>query len=346
MRFRHSRGALLGIMRICPVDALNPAPEPLRRAAEILRAGGLVAFPTETVYGLGANALDPIAVARIFEAKGRPSYNPLIAHVADEAAARELTSAWPEMASKLAAAFWPGPLTLVLPKSNVVPDLVTAGLPTVAVRVPAHPVASALLHAAGIPIAAPSANRFTELSPTTAAHVARALGERIDMILDGGPAQVGIESTVVDLTGEHPLLLRPGSLSSERIEEVVGPLRFAAPLSGEAARPAPGMVERHYAPRARLRIYPAEQLADLIQAASTGQSREQKIGAVLISRELHPTGTVRWLPDDPALYARDLYATLHELDELGCEVILVEGAPSGSAWAGVRDRLRRAAHQG
>ncbi|HEX5520066.1 MAG TPA: L-threonylcarbamoyladenylate synthase, partial [Longimicrobiaceae bacterium] len=225
------------------VDPSAPAAAALARAAAVLRRGGLVAFPTETVYGLGANALDADAVRRIFAAKGRPSYNPLIAHVAGAAAARELVTAWPDAAEQLAAAFWPGPLTLVLPKRAIVPDVVTAGLDTVAVRVPAHPVAHALLAAAGLPVAAPSANRFTQLSPTTAAHVERALGDRVDLILDGGPTTVGIESTVIDLSGERPVLLRPGSIALDALERIVGPLERPAASAAEAPRPSPGMLD-------------------------------------------------------------------------------------------------------
>ncbi|HEY0970121.1 MAG TPA: L-threonylcarbamoyladenylate synthase, partial [Gemmatimonadales bacterium] len=206
------------------VDPVSPGPQVLAHAASVLRRGGLVAFPTETVYGLGANALDSDAVARIYAAKGRPSFNPLIVHVADATAARTLATAWPEAAERLAAAFWPGPLTMVLPKQPRVTDLVTAGLPSVALRVPAHPVALALLRAAGIPIAAPSANRYTELSPTSAAHVERGLGDRVELILDAGPTRVGIESTVVDLTGERPVMLRPGIISADALAAVVGPL--------------------------------------------------------------------------------------------------------------------------
>jgi L-threonylcarbamoyladenylate synthase len=331
-------------MKIYSVDPTDPASGPLELAAKILRSGGLVAFPTETVYGLGANALDSTAVARIFEAKGRPSYNPLIAHVADLPAAKRLTTEWPAIATLLAEAFWPGPLTLVLRKSGIVPDLVTAGLPTVAVRVPAHPVAGALLRVAGIPIAAPSANRFTELSPTTAAHVARAIGDRVDLILDGGPTTVGIESTVLDLTSERPVLLRPGTISSEEIEKLTGPLQRPDSISGEVARPAPGMVERHYAPRAILRICSTRQIAEAPQIQGRDSKAGLPIGYVLHSGGLDPDGEVRRLSAEPDMYARDLYATLHELDDLGCEVILVEEAPPGPAWAGVRDRLRRAAH--
>ncbi|MDF1501573.1 L-threonylcarbamoyladenylate synthase, partial [Roseisolibacter sp. H3M3-2] len=245
-------------MPIRSVDPAAPDPAVLAEAAAVLRAGGLVAFPTETVYGLGAHALDADAVRRIFAAKGRPSYNPLIAHAADADGARALAAAWPDAAERLAAAFWPGPLTLVLPKRPHVPDALTAGLPAVAVRVPAHPVALALLRAAALPVAAPSANRFTELSPTTAAHVAKALGDRVDLIVDGGPAGVGIESTVVDLTGARPALLRPGPLGAEAIGAVLGetPTPGAVPDRVDAPRAAPGMVERHYAPRAE--VWPVE----------------------------------------------------------------------------------------
>ena len=190
----------------------------------MLRAGGLVAFPTETVYGLGADALDPAAVRRIYEAKGRPAFNPIIVHVASIEHARRLARQWPAHATRLAQRFWPGPLTLVVPKDVTVPDIVTAGLDAVGIRVPAHPVALALIRAADLPVAAPSANRFTQLSPTSADHVAQALGDRIDVLLDGGPAQVGIESTVVDLTGPMPRLLRPGMISIASLEEVVGPV--------------------------------------------------------------------------------------------------------------------------
>src|SRR5919202_2722131 len=211
-------------MPTLPVDPEHPEPEPIARAAAVLKQGGLVAFPTETVYGLGANALDAAAVARIFAAKGRPAYNPLITHVADVAGARRLARHWPESAERLAAAFWPGPLTVVVPKRPEVPDAVTAGLDSVAVRVPAHPVALALLREAALPVAAPSANRSTQLSPTTARHVEQALGDRVDLILDGGPTRVGIESTVVDLTGDVPVLLRPGLLAARDLEPVVGAL--------------------------------------------------------------------------------------------------------------------------
>ena len=331
-------------MILLPLDPASPDPRALRPAAETLRRGGLVAFPTETVYGLGAHALDPEAVARIYAAKGRPGYNPLIVHVADADAARALTSAWPAEADALAAAFWPGPLTLVLPKNDSIPHSVTAGLPSVALRVPAHPVAHALLRLAGIPVAAPSANRSTEVSPTTAQHVVRSLGERVDVIVDGGPCPVGIESTVLSLAGPVPTLLRPGTISVDDLRPVIGAVALpsSAP-EATAARPSPGMMDRHYAPRAELRLF--------VEGESEAERVETLLGdtAVLV---LHPnawragvlpSADVIVMPDDPAAYAGRLYSLLHELDDRGFRRIWVQQPPDAPAWAGVRDRLRRAA---
>lgn len=329
----------MSLPTILPVDPARPAPEPVARAAEVIRRGGLVAFPTETVYGLGADALDAAAVDRIFEAKGRPGYNPLIVHVADAAAARALVREWPEAATRLAERFWPGPLTLVLPKRPQVPDRVTAGLDSVALRVPAHPVALALLRAAGRPIAAPSANRFTELSPTTAAHVAKGLGGRVDLILDGGPTSVGIESTVVDLTGPRPALLRPGIIAPDALAAVVGPIDTPdIDRAGEAPRRGPGMVDRHYSPRAEVR------LVDLGEGRFPALPRDAVTGALLLRAPDPGVDHPVVLPTDPEGYARELYAALHRLDDLGCTVVYVERPPEGPAWAGVRDRLERAAH--
>lgn len=328
------------------VDPDRPDPATIRRAAEIIRRGGLVAFPTETVYGLGANALDPDAVARIFEAKGRPAYNPLIAHVADLAAARRLSSGWPELAVRAGTAFWPGPLTLVVPRAPIVPDIVTAGLETVALRVPAHPVALALLEACARPLAAPSANPFTGISPTTAAHVARGLGDRIDMILDGGPTRVGIESTVLDLSGAEPVLLRPGSIPISEIESIVGPVRAADRISDDAARPSPGMTERHYSPRAELRVFPAAERERL--AASAAQARESGriVGGLLLQDPLPGIDHPVRMPAGAAAYARELYSALHHLDEIGCDLIVADAVPPGPEWAGVRDRLEHAGRPG
>jgi len=285
----------------------------ISQAAEILRAGRLVAFPTETVYGLGANALDEAAVQRIFEAKGRPLTSPLIVHVASVEMARGLAREWPASAELLAERFWPGPLTIVVPKAAGVPDLVTAGLPSVGLRMPAHPVALELLRAAGIPLAAPSANRFTELSPTTAEHVRAGLGEAVELVLDGGPCGVGIESTVLSLAGARPRILRPGAVTQTQIEAVIGPVE----IGGGAE--SPGQHPKHYSPRTRVVL---------------GASPEVGPGVRLDSANM---------PEEPGAYAECLYRTLHELDGLGLEWISVEMPPDTAEWAGVRDRLMRAA---
>jgi len=313
----------------------------IERAADLLREGRLVAFPTETVYGLGALALDPAAVERIFEAKGRPAFNPLIAHVLDAEQARSLVRRWPPQAEALAAAFWPGPLTLVLPKDPKVPDQVTAGLPSVAVRAPAHPVARDLLRAVGAPIAAPSANRYMAVSPTAAPHVEKGLGGRIDAILDGGATPLGIESTVLDLTGSAPVLLRPGAITIEELSAVVGPIERpgASPAEG-AARASPGMAHRHYAPDAKLELLPQEEIASRIAAAPPAE----RIGVVARSPRPAHVQVEAWLqlPSTPRGYATQLYAALHALEDAAVVTILVESVPDGADWEGPRDRLSRA----
>jgi L-threonylcarbamoyladenylate synthase len=287
----------------------------LARAAELIRAGGLVAFPTETVYGLGANALDPDAVARIFAAKGRPRTSPLIVHVDSIEMARTLASQWSDAADLLARRYWPGPLSLVVPKRPLVPDIVTAGLPTVGLRMPAHPLALELIRAAGVPIAAPSANRFTELSPTAAAHIPESLA---DYTLDGGPARVGIESTVLSLV-DTPTLLRPGVISITELEALIGPiLQGAAPAEG--AHAAPGMHARHYRPATPLYL-------DTVQREGKG----------IVLRMGHE------MPADPQSYAAVLYETLHRLDTQSLDWIAIEPPPDTPEWAGILDRLRRAA---
>ncbi|MEX2569836.1 MAG: L-threonylcarbamoyladenylate synthase [Gemmatimonadota bacterium] len=331
------------------IDATHPDPDLIAAAAAVIRGGGLVAFPTETVYGLGANALDAEAVGRIFAAKGRPDYNPLIAHCADTDAARSYSRIWPAAAERLAGAFWPGPLTLVVPKREIVPDIVTAGLRTVALRVPGHRVARALLDAAGVPIAAPSANRSTELSPTLAAHVLKGLAGRVDMVLDAGESALGIESTVVDLSRDTPTLLRPGTLDIEEIENALGQ-QLASPggYEGPTSRPSPGMLARHYAPRAELIIVPAGAGGRLSECGGAAAREGRTVGALLLSipGEGAAVDHVVRMPDEPSGYARALYATLHRLDDLGCDLILVEAVPVGPRWAGVRDRISRATQAG
>ena len=328
-------------MELLRVDPSHPDPNTIAHAAEVIRRGGLVAFPTETVYGLGAHALDAKAVEQIYKAKGRPSYNPIIVHIASADRARDVVREWNDIAQSLAAAFWPGPMTLVLPKQPAVPNAVTANLDTVGVRVPAHPVARALLEASSAPIAAPSANRSTQLSPTMASHVVASLGDAVDLVLDGGPTWVGIESTVIDVTGHRPIVLRPGTITLEQIERVAGmPARIGATVAGEAPRPAPGMLDRHYAPRARVVLVDA---ADVGIRVELERAHGHRTGAVIISASVEPARTVARLPNDPAAYASRLYATLHEMDEQGCDVVVVERVPDADAWLGIRDRLERAA---
>lgn len=299
---------------------VSPTPENIQAAGEALRNGGLVGMPTETVYGLAARLWNPEAVLRTFAVKGRPADNPLIAHVAHLEQVGEVAAVWPEMAKRLAERFWPGPLTLVLPKRPEVPLEATGGLETVAIRVPAHPVALRLIDAAGSPLTAPSANPFMGLSPTRAAHVTV---EGLAMVLDGGPCEVGIESTVVDLSGSEPRLLRPGGASRAEIEAVLG-----RPLAGaeEGVRRAPGSYERHYAPRTTLRI------ADHLAPDDAGLTLEPPLN----ERQI-------FIASDPAAFGVSMYAALHGLDALGVPEIVVQSPPQTPEWEAVWDRLRRAA---
>lgn len=338
------------------VDPHNPDPALIARAAASLAAGELVAFPTETVYGLGANALDAHAIAKIFAAKGRPAWNPVIAHVADAAGAQALTSSWPSTAQRLADRFWPGPLTIVLPKRSIVPDVATAGLDAVAVRVPSHPVALALLRAFGGPIAAPSANRFTQVSPTTAAHVVASLGERVSLVLDGGPCTVGIESTVIDLAGDVPTVLRPGMITRAQLEDALQqPVQNAVPKpiaqSADgvvAGQRSPGMAERHYAPTADVWLFDAGQRDEMARALAPlrREAHEGPIVALLLGGTdelVAPHATVHRMPITPDEYARALYAALHTADADDARLVVIERPPDDDRWAGVRDRLARAA---
>lgn len=312
----------------------------IAEAAALLQKGELVAFPTETVYGLGALALDPAALAKIFAAKGRPATHPLIAHVRTPAEAAALSRQWDARAEALARRFWPGPLTLVVPRAPSLPGLLSGGKPTVAVRAPAHPVAQALIAAVGAPLAAPSANRYQTLSPTTAAHVVRSLGDAVPLVLDGGPCAAGLESTVLDLTVTPPAVLRPGALPIAALRALVPDVRLAAGVvEDEALRHAPGQDAVHYAPRAPLRLYPR---AEAIAAAEAHRGP-----AGLVVRDgvppVAPHVRVVALPDDAAGFGRALYAVLHALDDNGVGLIAVEAPPEDEAWLAVADRLRRAA---
>ena len=320
------------------------------RAAELLRAGSVVALPTETVYGLAANALDARAVARIFEIKGRPPDNPVIVHVVGGEMARRCVAEWTPLADKLARAFWPGPLTLVLPRSREIPDIVTASGPTVGVRWPAHPFVQAVIKECGFPLAAPSANLSNRVSPTNAGHVAKSLGDKIPLIVDGGQCQVGIESTVLDLTVSPPRVLRPGMIHDESLRaatsgwEVAREGRVPKNAAGEALR-SPGMLPRHYSPRAGLEILSWHDTGGLLS-----QIAGHKLNAANIHVIAHTVipagggfGRVSVIPHDAEAFARAIYAELHQCDEAGAELIVVEAPPETNEWRAIADRLKRAA---
>ena len=314
------------------VKILKAGRKAIREAAAVIKAGGIVAFPTETVYGLGADGFNPKACARIFEIKGRPRFDPLILHECSAARARRLFSAIPAGAKRLMKKFWPGPLTIVLPKSRAVPDIVTAGLPTVAVRVPSGRVALALIKAAGRPVAAPSANSFGRLSPTSAAHVKKQLGSLPDLLLDGGHTPIGVESTIITFQKGRPVLLRPGGLPLEEIEKAAG--RAAAPAAGKAPL-APGCLRKHYAPRAVLKILDrAKRVKPSARAGYLAFSQRPagKWGSVKV---LSRSGDLREA-------AARLFSSLHALENSGVATIYAERVPASGLGRAIMDRLRRA----
>jgi L-threonylcarbamoyladenylate synthase len=329
--------------RVVSVDPVEPEVEGIREAAEVLRGGGLVAFPTETVYGLGGDGRSKKAVQKIFRAKGRPATNPLILHVADIEAARELVSEWSEVAEALGRRFWPGPLTIVAPRAGWIADEICAGLPTVAIRVPRHPVAQALLREVGFAVAAPSANPSTRVSPTTAGHVLRGLGAKVDLILDGGPSEVGLESTLISVVEEPPMVLREGMIGAPELEVVAPGVRIVRAVVGEEeARASPGMSAVHYAPGVPLRVVSVERVRQMVEAG-------ESVGVICRGADLGEARggeRVKVLADEPAGYARGLYAALHALEVAGVEAIVVAQPPAGQGWEAVRDRLGRAAVTG
>ncbi len=317
------------------MNLVAPTPQAIKKAATIIRKGGLVAFPTETVYGLGADALNALAVARIFDVKDRPRFDPLIVHIADPASTTALCSAIDRTATRLIERFWPGPLTLVLPRTQVIPDIVTAGLPSVAIRMPSHPVALELIREAGVPIAAPSANPFGYLSPTTAEHVREQLGNKVDLILDGGRCPIGIESTVIDLAGQEPVILRLGGLTTEVIEEVIGKVRIS---KSNPERPlSPGQLPRHYSPRTPVRIFrdksfavPKGKKAGLL--AFQSPKTDVPYQAVEV---LSPKGDLREA-------AANFFSCLHRLDRAELDIIYAESTPEIGLGRAIMDRLHKA----
>lgn len=346
--------------RILTLQPHAPQPDLIEQAAAEILRGGLVAFPTETVYGLGANALNEQAVARIFKAKGRPFHDPLIVHLASVNDLSSVASEIPAIARELAHVFWPGPLTLILPKQQSVPDNVTAGLSAVAVRVPSHPVALALLRASGVPIAAPSANRFGHTSPTTAAHVMDDLADRIDLILDGGPATIGVESTVLDITRMPYIILRPGGVSREALENLIGPVAIrsagtsASSDTENTAQLSPGLLSKHYTPRAELILCQgsaAEILKKLVHLAQIHNAHGRRVGLLLANEDMpyfkdipclqYPLG----FSNDLTQIARVLYAGMRTLDEKGADVILTRDFGERGLGLAIHDRLLRAASE-
>jgi L-threonylcarbamoyladenylate synthase len=314
--------------------------EVILKAAEIIRGGGIVAFPTETVYGLGANGYNPLAVARIFEVKRRPSFDPLILHVADPADVRKLVKEIPSSAKKLIERFWPGPVTVVLLKEENIPDIVTAGLPSIAVRMPDHPMALSLIKESKCPIAAPSANPFGYLSPTTAEHVREQLGDQVDLILDGGPCTVGVESTIVSFLDGKPKLLRPGGVSLEEIESAIGEVEIR-PVKED--RPsAPGMLSRHYAPRTPIVLDWSEKSLDSYKGRRIGLLAFRKPGTSFKFNHIE----VLSKKGDLREAAANLFTAIRRLDDLELDLILAESVPEVELGRAIMDRLRRATSKG
>jgi len=303
----------------------------VRRAAEILRAGGLVAFPTETVYGLGADATNPDAMARLYRVKGRPADHPVIVHFASPDDAFSFAREVPAAARTLAKRFWPGPLTLILKRSAKAADFITGGQDSIGLRVPSHPVAHELLAVFGGGVAAPSANRYGRVSPTSAAHVHEDLGNDVDLVLDGGPSKVGIESTIVDLSGDGAVLLRPGMISKTELEGIL-----EMKEESESSPRHPGGLERHYAPRTPARLVPTHVLDQEIHKS------KNRVAVLAFSRPDERVATWLRMPREAEGYARRLYAALRELDRAGCELLLVEAPPETPEWSAANDRLRRA----
>jgi len=329
---------------VLPTDTPELFSVAVQRAVELLRAGEVVALPTETVYGLAANALDARAVEKIFQVKGRPAHNPIIVHVASIGMATRCVAAWPALAGRLAKAFWPGPLTLVLPRADEIPDLITAGGPTVGVRWPSHPFIQAVIRECGFPLAAPSANPSNRISPTNAEHVCRSLGARIRLIVDGGQSQVGIESTVLDISSSPPQVLRPGMIHEQALLAVTGMVAAGRSQKTGALR-SPGLLRRHYSPKAKLVVWSWTSEAELTARNKECGVHPSRVHVIAHTRipSAAGFGRVSVIPHDAPAYARAIYAELHQCDEAGAELIVVEALPDAPEWRPIADRLRRAA---
>jgi L-threonylcarbamoyladenylate synthase len=318
----------------------------VRRATEFLRAGEVVALPTETVYGLAANALDEKAVAKIFQIKGRPANNPIIVHVADNEMAKRCVKNWPELADKFSKSFWPGPLTIVLPRAKEIPDIVVAGGETVGIRWPSHPFIQAVIRECDFPLAAPSANLSNQISPTNAEHVRKSLGGKIPLIVDGGQSQVGIESTVLDLNANPPQILRPGMIHAESLAAVCGEVQGPKSKiqSPDSALRSPGLLKRHYSPKAKLVVLNWRDDADLKSQIANRKSQIQNCHVIVHTKipSDEDFSGVSVIPHDAEAFARAIYAELHRCDGAGADLIIVEAPPDLPEWSGIADRLRRA----
>jgi L-threonylcarbamoyladenylate synthase len=339
------------VIQVNTAQAFNLAVE---AASQLLSAGHVVALPTETVYGLAANALHPKAIEKIFRIKGRPAHNPVIVHVSSIKMARECANSWPTSAQKLADAFWPGPLTLVLPKSPTIPDPITAGGNTVGLRWPSHPLMQAVIQKCGFPLAAPSANLSTQTSPTQATHVIQSLNGKIPLVVDAGPCNVGIESTVIDLTVSPPQILRPGMIHAEAIKTVLGELPTPNPTQTSETARSPGLMDRHYAPSSPILLASWKDEPDLLQQihhslpTRTSTPPHQPLPPTCVICHNHPPSPKQFarvsiIPHDPEAYARAIYGELHACDSLHPALIVIENVPNTPPWLGIADRLRRAA---
>ncbi|MFY9301340.1 MAG: L-threonylcarbamoyladenylate synthase [Candidatus Nitrosotenuis sp.] len=338
--------------KVLKINPKNPDISKIRKAAEALRQGKLVAFPTETVYGLGANALDPRAVKKIFRAKGRPADNPLIVHISDRNDLLFLVSDITPMAGRLIEEFWPGPLTIVLKKSEIIPKLTTGGLDTVAVRMPENKIALLLIRQAGIPIAAPSANFAGRPSPTTAWHVLEDLGKRIDLIVDGGATRIGIESTVIDLSGKTPVLLRPGGVTLEQLRKVVGRVDVHPILRGKKTKTvhrSPGMKYRHYSPNAKIILVEGAKNKvneKILELLSSFKKQRKRVGIMTTEKDFqHSADMKRYVGSDYDKIAANLFGAFREFDSNKIDVVLAQGIGQKGLGFGIMNRLSKAAYK-